>query len=59
MKSENDTALPPVRLPRALLNAARSQAARRDETISQVVRRALRTYVEASEEDVQDTKPKA
>lgn len=40
-----DATLPPVRLPRALLVAARTEAARRDETLSQVVRRALRAYV--------------
>lgn len=44
MPDENDACLPPVRLPRSLLDAARAQAKRRDETISQVVRRALRTY---------------
>lgn len=41
----NDAAMPPIRLPRVLLDAARAQAAARDETLSQVVRRALREYV--------------
>ena len=45
MPDENDATLPPTRLPRALLNAAKAQARRRDETLSQVVRRALRAYV--------------
>ena len=45
MADENDATLPPTRLPRALLDAARGQARRRDETLSQVVRRALRAYV--------------
>lgn len=45
MPDENDANLPPVRLPRALLDAAKAQARRRDETMSQVVRRALRAYV--------------
>jgi hypothetical protein len=42
---ENDAVLPPVRLDRALLDAARALAASRDETLSQVVRRQLRAYV--------------
>lgn len=37
--------LPPVRLDRDLLDRAREVAAARDETLSQVVRRALRDYV--------------
>jgi beta-glucosidase-like glycosyl hydrolase len=45
MPDENDATLPPTRLPRALLDAAKAQARRRDETLSQVVRRALRAYV--------------
>jgi hypothetical protein len=45
MPSDKDAVLPPVRLPRTLLDAARAQAVKRDETISQVVRRALRAYV--------------
>lgn len=45
MDTDNDGVLPPVRLPRALLDQARAEARRRDETLSQVVRRALRAYV--------------
>lgn len=45
MPHDQDAVLPPVRLPRALLVAAKAEAARRDETLSQVVRRALRAYV--------------
>ncbi len=45
MPTDNDATLPPVRLPAALLNQAKAQAARRDETLSQVIRRALRAYV--------------
>ena len=43
---ENDTTLAPIRLPKSLLNAARRKAARNDEKLSQVVRKALRAYVE-------------
>jgi hypothetical protein len=42
---ENDAVLPPVRLPSRLLRHARAVAAARDETLSQVVRRALRAYI--------------
>ena len=42
---ENDATLPPVRLPRRLLEMARARARRNDETLSQVIRRALRNYV--------------
>ena len=45
MDSDLEGVLPPVRLPRALLDQAKSEARRRDETLSQVVRRALRAYV--------------
>jgi hypothetical protein len=48
MQNPNDGVLPPIRLPSSLLQAARAEAARRDETLSQVVRRALRAYVEAA-----------
>ncbi len=48
MPDENDATLPPTRLPRALLDAAKAQVRRRDETLSQVVRRALRAYVAQS-----------
>ncbi len=48
MSDENDAALTPVRLPRALLQAAKAEATRRDETLSQVVRRSLRAYVASS-----------
>jgi hypothetical protein len=46
-ETENDAVLPPVRLPATLLRHAREVAATRDETLSQVVRRALRAYVAA------------
>jgi len=42
----NSTVLPPIRIPRALLAAVKAKARRRDEFISQVVRRALTAYVE-------------
>ncbi len=64
MLNENNACLPPVRLPRTLLEAARAQADRRDETLSQVVRRALRAYaalapVQADIEDaIRSTKRK-
>lgn len=45
MPDENDAVLPPIRLSRNLLVAARNEASRRDETLSQVVRRALRAYI--------------
>jgi hypothetical protein len=45
--TENDAVLPPVRVPADLLRHARAVAAARDETLSQVVRRALRAYVAA------------
>lgn len=45
MADDLDAAMPPIRLPRSLLQAARAEAGRRDETLSQVVRRALREYV--------------
>jgi hypothetical protein len=45
MRDENDAVLPPIRLSRNLLVAARNEADRRDETLSQVVRRALRAYI--------------
>ena len=56
MPDENDATLPPTRLPRVLLDAAKAQARRRDETLSQVVRRALRTYVASapSQADLED-----
>ena len=41
----NDAVLPPVRLPASLLRHAKAVAAARDETLAQVVRRALRAYV--------------
>jgi hypothetical protein len=41
----NDAVLPPVRLPASLLRHAKAVAAVRDETLAQVVRRALRAYV--------------
>jgi predicted transcriptional regulator len=41
----HDAVLPPIRLPKNLLIAARQMAHSRDETLSQVVRRALRAYV--------------
>ena len=47
-EAEQDGTLPPVRLPRALLDQARAEAKRRDETLSQVIRRALRAYVGAA-----------
>ena len=40
-----DATLPPVRLPKSLLDLARAEARRRDETLSQVIRRGLRAYV--------------
>jgi hypothetical protein len=43
----NDAVLPPVRLPASLLRHAKEVAAARDETLAQVVRRALRAYVTA------------
>jgi hypothetical protein len=42
---ENDAVLPPVRLPASLLRHAKALATARDETLAQVVRRALRAYV--------------
>lgn len=42
---ENNAVLPPVRLPAALLAKAKATASRRDETLSQVIRRAIRAYV--------------
>jgi hypothetical protein len=42
---ENDAVLPPVRLPASLLRHAKALAMARDETLAQVVRRALRAYV--------------
>lgn len=45
MDSDHNGVLPPVRLPRTLLVQAKAEAKRRDETLSQVVRRALRVYV--------------
>lgn len=45
MVDENRATLPPIRLPLNLLDAAKAKAERRDETLSQVVRRALRAYV--------------
>jgi hypothetical protein len=42
---ENDAVLPPVRLPASLLCHAKALATARDETLAQVVRRALRAYV--------------
>lgn len=53
----NDANLPAIRLPKALLAAARSTARRRDETLSQVVRRALREYIGAGpvQIDLEDT----
>ncbi len=47
---ENDTTLAPIRLPKSLLNAARRKAARNDEKLSQVVRKALRAYVGGTEQ---------
>jgi hypothetical protein len=44
-ESPNDAVLPPVRVQSALLAAARAVADLRDETLAQVVRRALREYV--------------
>ena len=45
MTDLSDATLPPVRLPKSLLDLARAEARRRDETLSQVVRRGLRAYV--------------
>lgn len=41
----SDATLPPVRLPKSLLDLAKAEARRRDETLSQVIRRGLRAYV--------------
>lgn len=56
MTNENDATLPPIRLPLALLTAVRAQANRRDETLSQVVRRALRAYAASApiQTDIED-----
>lgn len=43
---QEDEATMSVRVPNALLKMARSVAASRDETLSQVVRRALKAYVD-------------
>lgn len=45
LTSDKDAVLPPVRMPSALLRAAREVARSRDESVAQVVRRALRDYV--------------
>lgn len=45
MPEDNDALFPPVRVPKALLELVRITAARKDETLSQVLRRALRDYV--------------
>ncbi|MBB4200741.1 hypothetical protein GGD83_004570 [Rhodoblastus sphagnicola] len=41
----NSANLPPIRISRTLLTAVKLKARRRDETVSQVVRRALTAYV--------------
>jgi hypothetical protein len=46
-ETANDAVLPPVQLPASLLRHAKAVAAARDETLAQVVRRALRAYVAA------------
>lgn len=52
MTDEQDAVLPPIRLPKNLLIAARQVARSRDETLSQVVRRALRAYVDKAPRQV-------
>lgn len=57
-EKERSTTLPPIRIPCDLLAAVRLKVHREDETISQVVRRALRAYVAgASQGDLFDPKP--
>lgn len=42
---EREATMPGVRMSAALLDAVRREAQRRDETVAQVVRRAMRDYV--------------
>lgn len=58
------TTLSPIRIPELVLAAARRKAKARDETISAVVRRALRAYAETPvqtslEEAIEDAKRRA
>ena len=60
METENENdALLAVRLPKLILAAAKRRAAARDESLSQVVRRALRDYIAAAEQADLFDKPRA